>query len=38
MLLDGDKEEEWMFEVRNIQIYFFNSDKQSQHPTVALHI
>lgn len=32
MLLDGDKEEEWTFEVRSIQIYFFNNDKQSQHP------
>lgn len=38
MLLDGDNEEEWTFEVRNIQIYFFNSDEQSEHPVVALSI
>lgn len=38
MLLDGDKEEEWTFEVRNIQIYFFNDDKQPENRMVALHI
>uniref|UniRef100_A0A663LRU1 L-aminoadipate-semialdehyde dehydrogenase-phosphopantetheinyl transferase n=1 Tax=Athene cunicularia TaxID=194338 RepID=A0A663LRU1_ATHCN len=31
MLLDGDEEAEWTFEVRNIHIYFFNNNKQSQH-------
>uniref|UniRef100_A0A8D0G0E8 L-aminoadipate-semialdehyde dehydrogenase-phosphopantetheinyl transferase n=1 Tax=Strix occidentalis caurina TaxID=311401 RepID=A0A8D0G0E8_STROC len=35
MLLDGDKEEEWTFEVRSIEIYFFNNNKQSQHHKVV---
>lgn len=37
MLLDGD-EEEWTFEVRNIQIYFFSNDKQPENHMVALQI
>lgn len=38
MLLDGDKEEEWTFEVRNIQIIFFNNNNQSQCLNQIAHL
>jgi len=38
MLLDGDKEEEWTFEVRNIQIYFFSNDTVSPPCGYVAHL
>lgn len=37
MLLDGEKEEEWTFEVKNM-FSLIKSDKESQLLMVALHI
>lgn len=38
MLLDGDKEEEWTFEVRNIEVIFFNNNNQSQCLNQIAHL
>lgn len=37
MLLDGDKEEEWTFEVRTIQINFFNNSIWVYYGIIWLH-